>query len=237
MIDLTTLEGAGHPRQGARAVRQGDAPRPDRPDRPEVAAVCVYPDLVAGRRRGAARQRASTSRASRPRSRAAGPACRSSSPTPRDAVAAGADEIDMVIDRGAFLSGRYLAGLRRDRRGQGRPAATPTSRSSSRPASWSPTTTCAARPGWRCWPAATSSRPPPARSRPAATLPVTLVMLEAVRDFRAATGARSASSRPAASAPPRTPSSTSCSSTRPPATTGSTRTGSASAPPACSTTC
>ena len=35
----------------------------------------------------------------------------------RDAVEAGADEIDMVIDRGAFLSGRYLAGLRGDRRG------------------------------------------------------------------------------------------------------------------------
>ena len=45
--------------------------------------------------------------------------------------------------------------------------------------------------------------------QPAATLPVTLVMLEAVRDFREMTGQRSASSRPAASAPPRTPSSTS----------------------------
>ena len=63
-------------------------------------------------------------------------------------------------------------------------AAARTSRSSWRPASWSPTTTSAGRPGWRCWPGATSSRPPPARSRPAATLPVTLVMLEAVRDWR-----------------------------------------------------
>ena len=44
---------------------------------------------------------------------------------------------------------------------------------------------------------------------PAATLPVTLVMLEAVRDFREASGVRSASSRPAASARPRTRSSTS----------------------------
>ena len=46
----------------------------------------------------------------------------------RDAVAAGADEIDMVINRGAFLSGRLRLGLRRDRRGQGRPAAPRTSR-------------------------------------------------------------------------------------------------------------
>ena len=37
--------------------------------------------------------------------------------------------------------------------------------------------------GSPCWPAATSSRPPPARSSPAATLPVTHVMLQAVRDF------------------------------------------------------
>ena len=39
---------------------------------------------------------------------------------------------------------------------------------------------------------------------PAATLPVTLIMLEAVRDWRELTGVRSASSRPAASGPPRT---------------------------------
>ena len=40
-----------------------------------------------------------------------------------DAVNAGADEIDMVIDRGAFLAGRYGAGLRGDRARSGRPAA------------------------------------------------------------------------------------------------------------------
>ena len=42
----------------------------------------------------------------------------------RDAVAAGADEIDMVIDRGAFLSGRYLDVFDEIAQVQGRPAAT-----------------------------------------------------------------------------------------------------------------
>ena len=37
----------------------------------------------------------------------------------RDAVAAGADEIDMVIDRGAFLAGRLPEGVRGDRRREG----------------------------------------------------------------------------------------------------------------------
>ena len=87
-----------------------------------------------------------------------------------------------------------------------RRAATRTSRSSSRPASSSRSTTCAARRGWRCSPAATSSRPRPARSTPAATPPVALVMLEAVRDFaRAAPATSAASSSPAASARPRRP--------------------------------
>ncbi len=52
----------------------------------------------------------------------------------RDAVEAGADEIDMVIDRGAFLSGRYLAvhdevvAVKEACARPGTPAATPTSR-------------------------------------------------------------------------------------------------------------
>ena len=108
--------GRGHPRQGARPVRQGDAPRPADPTCPPVAAVCVYPDLVAHRQGGARRQR----RRASPRVATAFPSGRASLRVKladtRDAVEAGADEIDMVIDRGAFLSGRYLPGLRRDRR-------------------------------------------------------------------------------------------------------------------------
>ena len=89
-------------------MRQGRAPRPVRtPACPPVAAVCVYPDLVetavhALRGTGVAGRLASP-RPSRPAAR------RSTTKLHdvRDAVAAGATEIDMVIDRGAFLAGRY----------------------------------------------------------------------------------------------------------------------------------
>ena len=68
---------------------------------------------------------------------------------------------------------------------------------------------------------------------PAATLPVTMVMLEAVRDFRDAHG-RQVGVKPAGgSAPPRTPSATWSWSTRPRGRTGWIPTGSGSAPPAC----
>ena len=43
--------------------------------------------------------------------------------------------------------------------------------------------------GWRCWPARDFIKTSTGKIQPAATLPVTLVMLEAVRDFRELTGA------------------------------------------------
>jgi deoxyribose-phosphate aldolase len=54
----------------------------------------------------------------------------------RDAVEAGADEIDMVIDRGAFLSGDYLTVFEQIAQVKEASAAAPGSRSSWRPASW-----------------------------------------------------------------------------------------------------
>ena len=108
MVDLTTLEGAGHPRQGPRAVQQRRC-APTRPTRrcPSVAAVCVYPDLVADREGRAGRQRR-PHRVGRHRVPVGPRRADVKLADTRDAVAAGADEIDMVIDRGAFLSGRYL---------------------------------------------------------------------------------------------------------------------------------
>lgn len=64
---------------------------------------------------------------------------------------------------------------------------------------------------------------------PAATLPVTLIMLEAVRDYRAATGRQAGVKPRLASVPPRTPSATWCWSRRSPGTTGWTPRGSGSA--------
>jgi deoxyribose-phosphate aldolase len=81
-------------------------PDPGDPSVPAVAAVCVYPDLVevaVEALRGSSVHIASVATAF--------PSGRASLETKladvRDAVAAGADEIDMVIDRGAFLAGRY----------------------------------------------------------------------------------------------------------------------------------
>ncbi|HEY7148838.1 MAG TPA: deoxyribose-phosphate aldolase [Gaiellaceae bacterium] len=106
MIDLTTLEGADTP--GKVAALSSKAIRPDPSDLtvPSVAAVCVYPNLVptaVERVRGTSVKVASVATAF-PSGQA---------PTHlkveevRDVVEMGADEVDMVIDRGAFLSGRY----------------------------------------------------------------------------------------------------------------------------------
>src|SRR3954447_16236476 len=106
MIDLTTLEGADTP--GKVAALASKAVRPDPTDStvPQVAALCVYPNLVppaVERLRGTGVKVASVATAF------------PSGQAPLDVklreveevVAMGADEVDMVIDRGAFLSGRY----------------------------------------------------------------------------------------------------------------------------------
>jgi deoxyribose-phosphate aldolase len=107
MVDLTTLEGADTPGKVRSLCAKAARPDPSDPSVPPVAAVCVYPDLVetaVSALRGSAVQIASVATAF--------PSGRAALPTKlqdvRDAVAAGATEIDMVIDRGAFLAGHYL---------------------------------------------------------------------------------------------------------------------------------
>ncbi|MEU5125681.1 deoxyribose-phosphate aldolase [Streptomyces mobaraensis NBRC 13819 = DSM 40847] len=107
MIDLTTLEGADTP--GKVRALCAKALNPDPTDRgtPRTAAVCVYPDMVATAAeavRGSDVKVASVATAF-PAGRAALPVKLADT---KDAVAAGAHEIDMVIDRGAFLAGGYL---------------------------------------------------------------------------------------------------------------------------------
>ena len=107
MVDLTTLEGADTPGKVRSLCAKARRPDPSDPTAPPVAAVCVYPDLVetaVDALRGSGVQIASVATAF-PSGRAA---LSTKLQDVRDAVAAGATEIDMVIDRGAFLSGRYL---------------------------------------------------------------------------------------------------------------------------------
>src|SRR5215218_11345049 len=104
--DLTTLEGQDTPGKVAGLCSKAVRPDPSDAHVPSVAAVCVYPNLVptaVERLRGTGVKVASVATAF--------PS--GQSPTPvklaevRDVVEMGADEVDMVIDRGAFLSGRY----------------------------------------------------------------------------------------------------------------------------------
>jgi deoxyribose-phosphate aldolase len=107
MVDLTTLEGADTPGKVRSLCAKAMRPDPYDGSAPPVAAVCVYPDLVETAVQaltGSSVQIASVATAF-PSGRAA---LATKLQDVRDAVAAGATEIDMVIDRGAFLAGRYL---------------------------------------------------------------------------------------------------------------------------------
>jgi deoxyribose-phosphate aldolase len=106
MMDLTTLEGADTPGKVSALCSKAVRPDPSDPAIPSVAAVCVYPNLVpiaVERLQGTGVKVASVATAF--------PSGQSPLDVKlrdvEDAVAMGADEIDMVIDRGAFLSGRY----------------------------------------------------------------------------------------------------------------------------------
>lgn len=106
MTDLTTLEGMDSPGKVRALCKKALHPLSGRPDLPSVAAVCVYPDLVrvaANELRGSGVQVASVATGF--------PSGRTDLELKleetRRAVGDGATEIDMVIDRGAFFAGLY----------------------------------------------------------------------------------------------------------------------------------
>jgi deoxyribose-phosphate aldolase len=106
MMDLTTLEGADTPGKVAALCSKAVRPDPSDPAVPSVAAICVYPNLVptaVERLRGTGVKVASVATAFPSGQAPLDVKLREV----EDVVAMGADEVDMVIDRGAFLSGRY----------------------------------------------------------------------------------------------------------------------------------
>jgi deoxyribose-phosphate aldolase len=114
LIDLTTLEGSDTPGKVRSLVAKALVPDSSDAFCPRPAAVCVYGDMV----QVAAEALGSAQGLDQPGGginiasvATAFPSGRASLPVKladtRDAVSSGADEIDMVIDRGAFLSGRY----------------------------------------------------------------------------------------------------------------------------------
>ncbi|WP_366558519.1 deoxyribose-phosphate aldolase [uncultured Nocardioides sp.] len=191
MVDLTTLEGMDTP--GKVRALSAKAMRPDPADQscPAAAAVCVYADMVATARQvlGDSGVNVAAVATAFPSGRAALGVKLADT---RDAVEAGADEIDMVIDRGAFLSGRYLQVFEEivaTREACARPDGRSAHLKVICETGELQTYDNVRRVSWLAMMAgAHFIKTSTGKVQPAATLPVTLVMLEAVRDFREATG-------------------------------------------------
>jgi deoxyribose-phosphate aldolase len=187
-VDLTTLEGADTPGKVRALCAKARRPDPADPSTPQVAAVCIYPDLVptaVAELAGSPIGVASVATAF-PSGRAS---LRTKLADVADAVQAGAGEIDMVIDRAAFLCGRYgqvydeIVAVKEACAGAHLKVILETAELSTldsvRRASW-----LALLAGGDFIKTSTG------KVTPAATPPVSLVMLEAVRDFALSTGER-----------------------------------------------
>jgi deoxyribose-phosphate aldolase len=186
MTDLTTLEGADTPGKVRAMCAKAIQPDPTDASVPSVAAVCVYPDMVpvaADALAGTGVHIASVATAF-PSGRA-----------PIDvklgdvryAVEAGAHEIDMVIDRGAFLSGRFGEVFEEIQRVKA--ACGPAHLKVILETGELATLDNVRRASWLGLLAGGDFiKTSTGKVSPAATLPVTLVMLQAVRDYRELTG-------------------------------------------------
>jgi deoxyribose-phosphate aldolase len=188
MVDLTTLEGADTPGKVRAMCAKARQPDPSDLSVPPVAAVCVYPDLV-----GVARDAVAGSGVAVAPVATAFPSGRASLAVKladvQGAVSAGADEVDMVIDRGAFLAGRYgevYAEIRAVREACG-PAHLKVILETGELA----TLDNVSRASWLAMLAgADFIKTSTGKVTPAATPPTALVMLAAVRDFEQTTGRR-----------------------------------------------
>jgi deoxyribose-phosphate aldolase len=193
MVDLTTLEGQDTPGKVRALATKAMRPDPSDPTCPPTAAVCVYPDMVGIAKEvlgepstssGQAAVKVAAVATAFPSGRAALDIKLADT---RDAVEAGADEIDMVIDRGAFLSGRYLQVY--DEIVAVREACGPAHLKVIFETGELQTYDNVRRASWLAMMAgAHFIKTSTGKVQPAATLPVTLIMLEAVRDFRDVTG-------------------------------------------------
>lgn len=188
MIDLTTLEGQDTRGKVTQLCQKAIHLRDSLPGLPHVAAVCVYPTMVGVARRALAGHDIKVASVATAFPSGMAPLAVKLEET-RIAVQEGADEVDMVISRGAFLEGNFqyvfdeivaikeacgrahlkviletgeLGTLDRVRRAS----------------------VIAMHAG------ADFIKTSTGKVQPAATLPVTLVMLQAIRDHYYATGRR-----------------------------------------------
>nr|WP_315268328.1 deoxyribose-phosphate aldolase [Microbacterium lemovicicum] len=198
LIDLTTLEGSDTPGKVRSLVAKALRPDASDPTCPRVAAVCVYGDMVpdAVGALGAAHGDPDDGLVSVAAVATAFPSGRASLEVKlrdtAEAVAAGADEIDMVIDRGAFLSGRYglvFEQIARVKEACRRPDRTAASLKVILETGELTTYDNIKRASWLAILAGGDFiKTSTGKVQPAATLPTTLLMLEVVRDWHRATG-------------------------------------------------
>jgi len=186
MMDLTTLEGKDTAGKVRALCAKGMHPQPGDASIPSVAAICIYPSLIADARdalRGSIVKVASVATGF------------PSGQTFRDiklaetkaAAEAGADEIDMVIDRGAFLAGDYATVF--DEIVDVKEACGAAHLKVILETGELETLDSVRRASVLAMAAgADFIKTSTGKVTPAATLPVTLVMLEAIRDFERATG-------------------------------------------------
>jgi len=186
MMDLTTLEGKDTPGKVRALCAKAIHPEPGDPTIPSVAAVCVYPALVAIAK--AALAGTSIKVASVATGFPSGQTFTDIKlAETRAAVAAGADEIDMVIDRGAFLSGDYSTVF--DEIVAIKAAAAEAHLKVILETGELETLDNVRKASVLAMAAgADFIKTSTGKVTPAATLPVTLVMLEAIRDFHRRTG-------------------------------------------------
>ncbi|WP_397428119.1 deoxyribose-phosphate aldolase [Pontimonas sp.] len=198
MVDLTTLEGADTPGKVHTLAHKALFTDPQDSQSPRVAAVCVYGDRV-----GDVIEALGSAHVSKDPQGVAVAAVATAFPSGRasmrvkiadteDAVAAGADEIDMVIDRGAFLSGRLgevFDQIVRVKEATKKPDGTHAHLKVILETGELATLDNVRRASQLAILAgADFIKTSTGKVSPAATLPVSVVMLEAVRDWHAATG-------------------------------------------------
>lgn len=186
MMDLTTLDARDTPGKVRQLCAKAIRPHESLPDIPSAAAVCVYPNLVRVAREALGKSGVKVAAVA-----TAFPSGMSTKKVKleetRFAINEGADEIDMVISRGHFLAGEYnyvfdeIAAVKEACREAHLKVILETGELSTyeniRLAS-----DIAMQAG------ADFIKTSTGKVQPAATLPVTLVMLEAIRDYYYDTG-------------------------------------------------
>ncbi len=186
VMDLTTLEGADTPGKVEALCAKARRPDPSDPTVPHVAAVCVYPALVATAKAALAGSgvRVASVATAFPSGQASLVARLADV---NEAVDAGTDEIDMVISRNAFLSGRFrevfeeIAIVREAARRARLKVILETGELGTYDNVRKAAILAMAA-------GADFIKTSTGKVSPAATLPVALVMLEAIRDFHDETG-------------------------------------------------